>query len=108
MVDFFMCTTEYHVDTCSSKCVVLTGRLEQGAVKPGVEVVYLSTHALSNPCTCKVFTVEIHLQRVCRACSDDNVGLKSKGLDKNIMNVRVGEGFWNNFAHFPRDSELRS
>merc|ERR1711865_991977 len=33
---------------------------EQGIVKPGEEVVFLPTHTASNPCTGKVFTVEMH------------------------------------------------
>merc|ERR1719330_594525 len=43
---------------------VLAGRVEQGVVKPGEEVVFLPTHTASNPCTGKVFTVEMHHQRV--------------------------------------------
>eukprot|EP00421_Protoceratium_reticulatum_P017214 CAMPEP_0168396386 /NCGR_PEP_ID=MMETSP0228-20121227/20522_1 /TAXON_ID=133427 /ORGANISM="Protoceratium reticulatum, Strain CCCM 535 (=CCMP 1889)" /LENGTH=55 /DNA_ID=CAMNT_0008409827 /DNA_START=1 /DNA_END=165 /DNA_ORIENTATION=- len=39
---------------------VLAGRVEQGVVKPGEEVVFLPTHTASNPCTGKVFTVEMH------------------------------------------------
>merc|ERR1712054_465218 len=35
---------------------VLAGRVEQGVVKPGEEVVFLPTHTSSNPCTGKVFT----------------------------------------------------
>merc|ERR1712070_1342311 len=30
--------------------VVITGRVEQGTVKPGEEVAFLPTHAASNPC----------------------------------------------------------
>merc|ERR1712045_157590 len=39
----------------------------------------------SNPCTGKVFTVEMHHQRVDFANPGDNVGLNIKGLDKNNM-----------------------
>merc|ERR1712167_76628 len=42
---------------------VLAGRVEQGQVKPGEEVVFLPTHTASNPCTGKVFTVEMHHSR---------------------------------------------
>merc|ERR1712188_59683 len=42
---------------------VLAGRVEQGQVKPGEEVLFLPTHTASNPCTGKVFTVEMHHQR---------------------------------------------
>merc|ERR1711941_151770 len=64
---------------------VLAGRVEQGVVKPGEEVVFLPTHTASNPCTGKVFTVEMHHQRVDNANPGDNVGLNIKGLDKNNM-----------------------
>jgi len=64
---------------------VLAGRVEQGIVKPGEEVVFLPTHTASNPCTGKVFTVEMHHSRVDFANPGDNVGLNIKGLDKNNM-----------------------
>jgi len=64
---------------------VLAGRVEQGIVKPGEEVVFLPTHTTSNPCTGKVFTVEMHHQRADFANPGDNVGLNIKGLDKNNM-----------------------
>jgi elongation factor 1-alpha len=64
---------------------VLAGRVEQGIVKPGEEVVFLPTHTTSNPCTGKVFTVEMHHSRVDAANPGDNVGLNIKGLDKNNM-----------------------
>merc|ERR1712205_104205 len=64
---------------------VLAGRVEQGLVKPGEEVVFLPTHTPSNPCTGKVFTVEMYHQRVDFAGPGDNVGLNIKGLDKNNM-----------------------
>jgi len=64
---------------------VLAGRVEQGQVKPGEEVVFLPTHTASNPCTGKVFTVEMHHSRVDFANPGDNVGLNIKGLDKQNM-----------------------
>merc|ERR1711879_380271 len=64
---------------------VLAGRVEQGIVKPGEEVVFLPTHTTSNPCTGKVFTVEMHHSRVDAANPGDNVGLNIKGLDKMNM-----------------------
>merc|ERR1712206_67135 len=71
---------------------VLAGRVEQGVVKPGEEVVFLPTHTASNPCTGKVFTVEMHHQRVDLANPGDNVGLNIKGLDKkNITLVQTRE-----------------
>merc|ERR1712137_715065 len=49
--------------------------VEQGVVKPGEEVIFLPTHTASNPCTGKVFTVEMHHSRVDFANPGDNVGL---------------------------------
>merc|ERR1719409_1087590 len=42
---------------------VIAGRVEQGTVKPGEEVVFLPTHSASNACGGKVFTVEMHHKR---------------------------------------------
>jgi len=64
---------------------VLAGRVEQGIVKPGEEVVFLPTHTSSNPCVGKVFTVEMHHMRAEQAKPGDNVGLNIKGLDKQNM-----------------------
>merc|ERR1712017_56030 len=64
---------------------VLTGRVEQGILKPGDEVIFLPTHTTTLPCTGKVFTVEMHHTRVDFASPGDNVGLNIKGLDKNNM-----------------------
>merc|ERR1719183_2901863 len=38
---------------------VIAGRVEQGVVKPGEEVIFLPTHSASNACGGKVFTVEM-------------------------------------------------
>merc|ERR1719240_2378029 len=64
---------------------VLAGRVEQGVVKPGEEVLFLPTHTTSNPCVGKVFTVEMHHTRHEMANPGDNVGLNIKGLDKQNM-----------------------
>jgi elongation factor 1-alpha len=64
---------------------VLTGRIEQGCVKPGDEVVFLPTHTPSTSCTGKVFTVEMHHKTVDAAKPGDNVGLNIKGLNKDNM-----------------------
>merc|ERR1712232_1257212 len=64
---------------------VLAGRVEQGIVKPGEEVIFLPTHTASNPCVGKVFTVEMHHQRVDAANPGDNVGLNIKNLVKENM-----------------------
>merc|ERR1719219_2274870 len=64
---------------------VLAGRVEQGIVKLGEEVIFLPTHTSSNPCTGKVFTVEMHHTRVDFANPGDNVGMNIKNLDKQNM-----------------------
>merc|ERR1712124_153392 len=64
---------------------VLTGRVEQGIVKPGEDVVFLPTNTSANPCKGKVFTVEMHHKRVDQALPGDNVGMNIKGLEKNNM-----------------------
>merc|ERR1719159_1706997 len=69
---------------------VLTGRVEQGLVKPNEEVIFLPTHTASNPCAGKVFTVEMHHKSVQQAQPGDNVGLNIKGLDKLNM-PRAGD-----------------
>jgi elongation factor 1-alpha len=61
---------------------VLAGRVEQGIVKPNDEVLFLPTHTTANPCTGKVFTVEMHHKRVDKAGPGDNVGMNIKGLEK--------------------------
>jgi len=64
---------------------VLTGRVEQGTVKPGEEVVFLPTHTASTACTGKVFSVEMHHKSVEKAVAGDNVGLNIKGLNQKNM-----------------------
>ena len=64
---------------------VLTGGVEQGVVESGGEVVSLPTHTAPSPCKGKLFTAEMHHQRVDQACPDDTVALDIKGLDKNNM-----------------------
>merc|ERR1712072_1046518 len=69
---------------------VLAGRVEQGLVNPGEEVIFMPTHTSANKCEGKVFTVEMHHKRVEKANPGDNVGMNIKGLDKNNM-PRVGD-----------------
>jgi len=64
---------------------VITGRIEQGNIKPGEEVVFLPTHTSSKPCAGKIFSVEMHHKSVPQANPGDNVGLNVKGLDKINM-----------------------
>lgn len=69
---------------------VLAGRVEQGSVKPGDEVLFLPTHTTANPCVGKVFSVEMHHKRVEKAGPGDNVGMNIKNLDKGNM-PRTGD-----------------
>jgi elongation factor 1-alpha len=69
---------------------VLTGRVEQGTVKPGDEVKFLPTHTTANACTGKIFTVEMHHKTLPEAGAGLNVGFNVKGLNKNNM-PRVGD-----------------
>jgi len=69
---------------------VLTGRVEQGAVKPGEEVKFLPTHTAANACTGKVFTVEMHHKRIEHGAAGDNIGMNVKALNKENM-PRVGD-----------------
>merc|ERR1712100_310571 len=69
---------------------VLTGRVEQGSVKPGEEVKFLPTHTASTACTGKVFTVEMHHKRIDAGKSGDNIGMNVKALNKDNM-PRVGD-----------------
>jgi elongation factor 1-alpha len=64
---------------------VLTGRIEQGTLVPGDEVVFLPTHTASNPCTGKVFSIEMHHTQQEKAGPGDNIGINMKGLDKANM-----------------------
>jgi elongation factor 1-alpha len=64
---------------------VLTGRVEQGIMKPGDEIVFLPTHTTALPCQGKVFSLEMHHKRVEQALPGDNVGMNIKGLEKKNM-----------------------
>merc|ERR1712107_608045 len=64
---------------------VLAGRVEQGLVKPNEEVHFLPTHTAANPCTGKVFQIEMHHKAVPQAKPGDNVGMNVKNLDKQNM-----------------------
>jgi len=67
---------------------VLTGRVEQGTVKPGDEVIFLPTHTAANTCDGKVFSLEMHHKKVGSAEAGDNVGMNIKGLRKeNVPHV---------------------
>ena len=64
---------------------IITGRIEQGLIKPGDEVVFLPTCTSSVYCGGKVFSIEMHHKKFDQANPGDNVGLSIKGLDKKNM-----------------------
>jgi elongation factor 1-alpha len=64
---------------------VLAGRVEQGEVEPGMDVIFLPTHTTANKCEGKVFSVEMHHKRVDKAGPGDNVGMSIKNLKKENM-----------------------
>jgi elongation factor 1-alpha len=69
---------------------ILTGRIEQGVVTPGDEVLFLPTHTTANKCNGKVFSIEMHHKSIKKAVPGDNVGLNMKGLNKDNM-PRTGD-----------------
>jgi len=69
---------------------VITGRVEQGLVEVGKEMIFLPTHTSSKPCTGKIFSIEMHHKTHSQAKPGDNVGLNVKGLSKENM-PRVGD-----------------
>merc|ERR1719298_227139 len=69
---------------------VLTGRVEQGNVVAGKEVIFLPTHTASTACPGKIFTVEMHHKRIDAGRSGDNIGMNVKNLNKENM-PRVGD-----------------
>lgn len=64
---------------------VVTGRIEQGTLKKDVQLKFLPTHTPANPCTGKVFSIQMHHKDVPEAGPGDNVGINVKGLDKANM-----------------------
>jgi elongation factor 1-alpha len=64
---------------------IVCGRIEQGKVKPGDELVFIPTHSESNACTGRVFSIEQHHQNMPEANAGDNVGMCVKGLNKEHM-----------------------
>jgi len=69
---------------------VITGKIEQGSVKPGAEVVFLPSHTAANPCSGKVFSIEMHHKSIPEAECGNNVGLCIKGLNKEYR-PQVGD-----------------
>lgn len=64
---------------------VVTGKIEQGSVKPNDEVVFAPSGI-----TGKVFSIERHHKRVEEGVPGDNVGINMKGFDKDTV-PRTGE-----------------
>jgi len=64
---------------------VITGRIEQGKLKPGDEVVFLPTHTAANECKGRVFSIEMHHKSLPEAGAGDNIGINMKGLPKDNM-----------------------
>jgi elongation factor 1-alpha len=69
---------------------VITGRVEQGKVEIGKEMIFLPTHTSSKACTGTIFTIEMHHKTHAAALPGDNVGLNVKKLTKENM-PRVGD-----------------
>jgi len=59
---------------------VITGRIEQGTITPGVSVRFYPTNV-----TGKAFSIEMHHKTVDKAEAGDNVGLNVKNLKKENM-----------------------
>jgi elongation factor 1-alpha len=64
---------------------VITGRIEQGKLKPGDEVIFLPTHTAANECKGRVFSIEMHHKSLPEAGAGDNIGINMKGLPKDNM-----------------------
>jgi elongation factor 1-alpha len=69
---------------------VLTGRVEQGTVRQGMEVAFLPTHTRTNMCVGNVFTVEMHHKKLPEVGPGCNIGMHIKGLARGNM-PRVGD-----------------
>lgn len=69
---------------------VLTGRVEQGKLETGRDVVFLPTNTDANACAGKVFTIEMHHKSLPSADAGHNVGMNIKGLNKSNM-PRTGD-----------------
>ena len=69
---------------------VITGKIEQGSVKPGAEVIFLPSHTAANTCAGKVFSIEMHHKSIGEAMCGDNVGLCIRGLNKDYK-PQVGD-----------------
>lgn len=64
---------------------VFTGRIAQGAPKPGDEVAFLPAHTASNPCTGRIYSCEMHHRQLENPAAGDIVGFNVKGMSRNNM-----------------------
>lgn len=70
---------------------VLSGRVEQGVLKPGEAVMIAPTHVPKvNPCEASAFTIEMQHQPVEKALPGDIVSVNLKGLEHTNM-PRAGD-----------------
>jgi len=76
---------------------VITGRIEQGVLKPNTPVKFCPSESFG-----KVFTIEMHHKNIDSATPGDNVGLNVKGLPKEKM-PRVGD-----IMYDPTQGELKA
>lgn len=67
---------------------VVAGRIEQGRIKPNEKIIFVPTHSEKQPCSAKVFSIEMHHKSLPEAVAGHNIGICVKGLDKNNMPKR--------------------
>lgn len=77
----------YKVKSKSRKYLTdtLTGRVEQGTIKCGDEVVFIPTHTPTEPCSGKIFFIEQSNKHIDYASAGDHCGFAIKGLSKVNM-----------------------
>lgn len=69
---------------------ILAGRVEQGTVIPGKDVVFVPTHTAANPCPGRIFSLEMHHRQMDKAGPGDNIGMSIKNLNKDNL-PRAGD-----------------
>jgi elongation factor 1-alpha len=69
---------------------VLVGRVEQGTVIPGTEVIFPPTHTPNLACPGKIFSIEMFHKSIPQAIAGNTVGITIKGLVKDNL-PRVGD-----------------
>jgi elongation factor 1-alpha len=66
---------------------IYASRIEQGVVHPGDEVIFLPQHTDVNPCTGKIFSIEMHHRSQPDAKNGDNIGMCIRGLSKDNVPI---------------------